>query len=122
MNPIPELTPQLKKLRLSGILTTLEQRNREAVERIRRVFAGSPVKRLGRDRFVRNVLIALGNSGGVEAAPVAEGRLDDASPLVRAMAVWALARLLPGPDYAALRDRHLPGEIDPAVQAEWGSS
>ena len=52
-------------------------------------FAGTPIKRTGRDRFVRNVLIAIGNSGEPELAPEAVRLLDDASPLVRAMAVWA---------------------------------
>ncbi len=53
----------------------------------------SPVKRTGRDRFVRNVLIAIGNSGDPALAAEAEARLDDASPLVRGAAVWALSRL-----------------------------
>jgi epoxyqueuosine reductase len=60
----------------------------------RRAFAGTAIKRTGRDRFLRNVLIALGNSGEGCAAPVAEELLADPSPLVRAMAVWALTQLL----------------------------
>jgi epoxyqueuosine reductase len=56
----------------------------------RQVFSGSPIKRTGRDRFVRNVLIAIGNSGLAELAASARGRLDDASPLVREAAQWAL--------------------------------
>ncbi|MFT3810092.1 MAG: tRNA epoxyqueuosine(34) reductase QueG [Micropepsaceae bacterium] len=56
-------------------------------------FSGSPIKRIGRDRFVRNVLIAIGNSGDAALAQHAEALLDDGSPLVRAMAVWALRRL-----------------------------
>src|SRR3546814_7050157 len=63
------------------------------------VFAGSPIKRTGRDRFLRNVLIAIGNSGDASLARTAARRLDDASPLVHAMAVWALARLLPGREF-----------------------
>ncbi|RME64264.1 MAG: tRNA epoxyqueuosine(34) reductase QueG, partial [Alphaproteobacteria bacterium] len=55
----------------------------------RRVFSGSPIKRTGRDRFVRNVLIAIGNSGDATLAPKVRARLGDRSPLVRAMAVWA---------------------------------
>ncbi len=58
-------------------------------------FAGSPVKRIGRDRFVRNVLIAIGNSATPSLAAVARNLLADASPLVRAMAVWALRELAP---------------------------
>ena len=82
----------------------------------RQRFAGTPVKRLGRDRFVRNVLIAVGNSDAPALADVAEGLLGDASPLVRAMAVWALARLAP----ARLPD--LSGDTDAEVRAEWAAA
>ena len=59
-----------------------------------RFFSGSPVKRIGRDRFVRNVLIAVGNSGDAALSPSrAERCLRDAAPLVRGAAVWALSRL-----------------------------
>jgi len=85
----------------------------------RQLFSKSPVKRLGRERFIRNVLIALGNSGRPELAGSARGRLDDPSPLVRAMAVWALAQLTDGAAFAAERERRLPAEADPAVRAEW---
>jgi len=85
----------------------------------RQVFSGSPIKRIGRDRFLRNVLIAIGNSGDPALAAVAEERLDDASPLVRAMAVWALSRLLPAEAFAARRTRHAALETDPDVRAEW---
>ncbi len=82
-------------------------------------FAGTAIKRSGRDRFVRNVLIAMGNSGRRDYAPVAEGLLGDSSPLVRAMAVWALARLGGRERMKALAHRHLPGEADAMVEAEW---
>jgi epoxyqueuosine reductase len=59
----------------------------------RTFFSGSPVKRVGRDRFVRNCLIAAGNSGDHELAEHCRRLLEDASPDVRAMAVWALSRL-----------------------------
>jgi len=85
----------------------------------RRIFAGSPIKRIGRDRFVRNVLIAIGNSGEAALAPRAEALLDDPSPLVRAMAVWALGRLLPEERFHTLRTRHEAKEGDSQVQAEW---
>ena len=94
----------------------------------RALFAGSPIKRTGRDRFVRNVLIAIGNSGAggnsgdAGLAAVAEDRLGDDSPLVRAMAVWALSRLLDAARFAALGEAHLAGEADPHVRAEWQSS
>jgi hypothetical protein len=81
-------------------------------------FRGTPIKRTGRDRFLRNVLIAAGNSGDETLVPQVEERLSDASPLVRAMAVWALSRLVP--DWAAaVRESEAPGEADPAVADEW---
>jgi epoxyqueuosine reductase len=61
----------------------------------RSLFRGTPVKRLGRDRFVRNVLVAIGNSGMERLADSALGLIEDPSPLVRGMAVWALGRLAP---------------------------
>ena len=80
----------------------------------RAAFAGSPIKRIGRDRFVRNVLIAIGNSGDVAMVPLVGELLSDAAPLVRGMAVWALARLDPA------RLAHGPGgEADRDVLAEW---
>lgn len=84
----------------------------------RALFAGSPIKRIGRDRFVRNVTIALGNSGDPSAIAVVEALLGDASPLVRAMAVWAFGRLAPG-RFAELRARRRPAEDDSGVRAEW---
>ena len=56
-------------------------------------FSGSPVKRIGRDRFIRNCLIAAGNSGDAELVRHVTPLLDDPSPLVQAMAVWALEQL-----------------------------
>ncbi len=85
----------------------------------RQFFRGSPVKRIGRDRFVRNVLIAIGNSGEPQLAPVAGRLLTDASPLVRAMAVWAMSRLLSAQEFARLAALHAAGESDSAVAAEW---
>jgi epoxyqueuosine reductase len=82
-------------------------------------FAGSPIKRIGRDRFVRNVLIAIGNSGEPALAEIARERLADPSPLVRAMAVWALGRLLVPEEMARCAEQHAPGEPDEAVANEW---
>ena len=56
-------------------------------------FAGSPIKRIGRDRFVRNVLYAIGNSNLPALRPVAAGLVDDPDPAVADAAFWALARL-----------------------------
>ena len=85
----------------------------------RTVFSGSPIKRIGRDRFVRNVLIAIGNCGDAAVLPVARRLLGDGSPLVRAMAVWASRRLAPPAAFAALRARHELSEHDSAVLTEW---
>jgi len=81
-------------------------------------FRGTPIKRTGRDRFLRNVLIAAGNWGDEALVPLVEGRLVDDSPLVRAMAVWALSRLAPG-RFRALRAAHASDDPDPAVRSEW---
>jgi epoxyqueuosine reductase len=86
----------------------------------RALFAKSPVKRTGRDRFVRNVLIAIGNAEDPALAPEAERLIPDPCGLVRGAAIWALGRL----------DRRRLGEIartrrpenDPAVEAEWAAA
>ena len=83
-------------------------------------FAGTPIKRTGRDRFIRNVLIAIGNSGDVALADEALRLLDDASPLVRAMAVWAIGRLLSPEAVARHAAERLEREDDPDVCEEWG--
>jgi epoxyqueuosine reductase len=85
----------------------------------RALFRKSPVKRIGRDRFLRNVLIAVGNSGDKALADDAQRLLDDPSPLVRSSAVWALSRLLPVKDFMILGALHRSGEGDPAVLIEW---
>ncbi len=87
----------------------------------RAMFAGSPVKRTGRDRFVRNVLIAIGNASPGDAHLLAAARrcLDDASPLVRAAAVWAFWRLAPAALCGAERASRLGREEDPLVVEEW---
>jgi epoxyqueuosine reductase len=81
----------------------------------RALFAKTAIKRTGRDRFVRNVLIAIGNSGDPSLAPEAERLLGDASPLVRGAAVWALSRLMPRETLATLKKP----DRDPSVQSEW---
>ncbi|GBF27326.1 epoxyqueuosine reductase [bacterium MnTg02] len=82
-------------------------------------FAGSPVKRTGRDRFIRNTLIAAGNSGDASLLPDIERLLNDASPLVRAMAVWALKQLTSADEFSALSSRFAGDESDTDVRAEW---
>ena len=85
----------------------------------RKLFTVSPVKRIGRNRFVRNVLIAIGNSGNQGLALTAEQLLSDSSPLVRAMAVWALTQLCQADGLLHLKTRYLSQETDIAVMAEW---
>jgi len=88
----------------------------------REVFAGSPIKRIGRDRFIRNVMIAIGNSGQnngqTRLVDLCIQLLDDASPLVRGASVWALGQLsqTASDEQYELRRRH---ESDPAVCEEW---
>lgn len=84
----------------------------------RTVFAGSPIKRIGRDRFVRNVLIAIGNSGDSLFVPLIEPLCSDASPLVRAMAVWAWGQLAQE-QALAQRDHYVGVETDKEVRQEW---
>lgn len=84
----------------------------------RQRFAGTPVKRTGRDRVVRNALIAAGNSNDATLLPQIRALLDDASPLVRAMAVWALGRLAPD-EAATVSATRLAIECDAQVRVEW---
>src|SRR6266404_6525054 len=88
----------------------------------RKLFSRSPIKRTGRNRFVRNVLIAMGNAGDAMLAPEAMRLLDDPSPLVRGAAVWALSRLLPAERLAALAMEHRPRESEPLVLEEWSAA
>jgi epoxyqueuosine reductase len=88
----------------------------------RTLFAGSPVKRIGRARFIRNVLIAIGNSGKPELSRRAEYLLADESPLVRVAAVWALKRLAAAAHVAALAAKYALGETDEDVRTEWTTS
>jgi epoxyqueuosine reductase len=85
----------------------------------RSLFAKSPVKRIGRDRFIRNVLIAIGNSKDPLLVAEAERLLSDASPLVRGAAVWALSQLLDSEDFTARAARAAKTETDAIVQSEW---
>ena len=83
----------------------------------RQRFAGTAIKRIGRDRFLRNVAYALGNSNAPEQAlPAIERLLADRSPLVRGAAVWALSRLAPE---EFRRQRSAVDESDSSVRREW---
>lgn len=88
----------------------------------RDVFAGSPIKRVGRDRFIRNVLISIGNSSDRDLLPSAIARLDDASPLVRAMAVRAARRLGDATGFSEMRASRRAREEDEAVRSQWDHS
>src|SRR3569833_1005646 len=78
----------------------------------RALFTKSPVKRIGRDRFLRNVLIAIGNSGEATLAEEARRLLDDESPLVRGAAVWALGQLLSPEEFDAAKSAAISNERD----------
>jgi len=84
----------------------------------RKMFAGTPVRRAGYERFLANVCIAAGNSGNTRFVSLLERRLASEPLLIRGMAVWALSRLLPKEAFVALRKRHLPYETDALVRAE----
>jgi epoxyqueuosine reductase len=85
----------------------------------RSLFAGGPIKRIGRARFVRNVMIAVGNSNNRALAAVAAERLDDDSSLVRGAAIWALARLSSREEFSSFASERLRRETDGAVIEEW---
>jgi epoxyqueuosine reductase len=82
-------------------------------------FTKSPVKRIGRDRFIRNVLIAIGNSNDHALIAEAKHLLTDESPLVRGAAVWALSQLMAPEDFAALAAKGINAEPDETIRAEW---
>jgi epoxyqueuosine reductase len=86
----------------------------------RTLFSKTSIKRTGRDRFIRNVLIAIGNSGDATLAAEAEKLLADTSPLVRGAAVWALSKLLPQRQFTMLAHAHR--DSDATVQDEWASA
>ena len=85
------------------------------------LFARSPIKRIGRGRFLRNVLIAIGNSGDAGLVAAARARLSDPDPLVRGAAVWAVRRLVPAQEASRLALDFLPRESDTTVRLEWTS-
>jgi epoxyqueuosine reductase len=85
----------------------------------RALFTKSPVKRIHRDRFIRNALIAAGNSGDVTLAADATRLLYDPDAVVRGAAVWALAQLLPEEEFASRAEQALRDETDESVREEW---
>jgi epoxyqueuosine reductase len=86
----------------------------------RQGFKGSSIKRIGRDRFLRNVLVGVGNSGDRTLVEEIAPLLNDRSPLVRGMAVWALRRLAESEEITdRLKSAHVSHERDGEVLAEW---
>ena len=87
----------------------------------RKLFSGSPIKRIGRNRFIRNVLIAIGNSGEPDLIGEIHPHLDDPDPLVRGAAVWALSRLAEPAAFGREAQARSGGENDAGVTEEWAS-
>jgi len=85
----------------------------------RHVFSGSPIKRIGRDYFIRNVLIAIGNSHETALIPKVTKHLVDPAAVIRAMAVWALYNLCDTAQWRSLKAVHLAAETDENVRQEW---
>jgi epoxyqueuosine reductase len=85
----------------------------------RGLFRKSPIKRIGRDRFLRNVMIAIGNSGDTSLVDRAKAALNDNSALVRGAAIWALSQLLPDSEFHGLANNKAQTESDPQARAEW---
>jgi epoxyqueuosine reductase len=85
----------------------------------RKLFPGSPIKRIGRNRFIRNVLIAIGNSDDPVLAGVATPHLTDPDPVVRGAAVWALSRIVEPETFRQLAADRMNGETDDSVREEW---
>jgi epoxyqueuosine reductase len=87
----------------------------------RQFFSGSPIKRIGRNRFIRNVLIAIGNSKISDLIPTVEALLDDQSALVRGAAAWALHRLAPE-RVSEQKNARISQELDETVREEWNAA
>ena len=85
----------------------------------RKFFSRTPIKRIGRDRFIRNVLIAIGNSKNPLLLPCALNLISDPAPIVRAMAIWAVSQLDSKNNFTTLKIRHENQETDKEVRQEW---
>ena len=88
-------------------------------EDFRKKFSKSSIKRIGRDRFLRNVLIAVGNSKEKNYYKQILRLLEDKSELVRAMAVWAMRKMCDGSKFIELKQKYLKYENDDTVINEW---
>jgi len=85
----------------------------------RKFFSGSPIKRIGRNRFVRNVLIAIGNSGEADFLPIVREHLGSSDPIVRGAAVWAFTQLEQAESVANMKVEAIHKEEDESVRFEW---
>ncbi|MEH6404386.1 MAG: tRNA epoxyqueuosine(34) reductase QueG [Sneathiella sp.] len=85
----------------------------------RTLFSGSPIKRLGRNRFIRNTLVALGNAKDTSSLSVVTPLLKDESPIIRVAAIWCCAQLMDGASFKTLRQSHYGSELDNEVIEEW---
>ena len=106
-------------LRADLLLAPLDELARLDDAAFRARFAGTPVKRTGRDRFVRNVLMAMANSGNAAFSPIAQALLQDHAAPIRGAAVWACTRLLDPETLSRLKAQFRDQEPDEAVRAEW---
>lgn len=102
----------LKNPRLADLLTLDDPA-------FRKLFSGSPIKRIGRNRFMRNVLIAAGNSADAGLLHRIEPLLRDEDATVRGAAVWAFCKLAPQTAVSATKEAALARETDRDVEAEW---
>ena len=85
----------------------------------RKKFRQSSIKRIGRDRFIRNVLIAIGNTRNSKFIDSVQSLLFDTSTIVRSMAVWALKKIMNDFDFNKMREIHLINEKEKDVILEW---
>ncbi len=118
-NKFAETTSELKfaasEVTDAPDLGTLSRLSDEA---FREAYSGSPIKRIKRHRFIRNVLIAMGNSGEERFVPDIVRLLDDKAPIVRGMAAWALRQLDPN-RFETEKNQRVLNETDAEVRAEW---
>ena len=101
---------------------TLSKLSKLNDQEFRKFLSLSPIKRIGRDRFLRNVLIAIGNSNDKKLAENALNNLKDDSPLVRGAAVWAVKKLLDHNEIIKIKAKHIINEKDNSVIAEWDNN
>lgn len=87
----------------------------------RKHFSGSPIKRIGRNKFIRNVLIATGNSADKSLVDSVSKHLIDENEIVRASAVWALAQLVDDLHFNTSKTKHIANERNVKVLSEWNS-